>query len=312
MKAVVYEKKSAPDVFVLREVAQPVPQANEVLVKIYAVSVNAGDYRSVQMGSIPKHGIFGADIAGKIEAVGNSVTMFKVGDEVFGDISGCGFGGFAEYVAVPEKVLALKPAAVSFEDASALSLAGVTALQGLRNAGKIQPGQKVLINGAGGGVGTFAVQLAKYFGAEVTAVCGAHNVELVRSLGADEVIDYKKEDFLTSGKKYDLVLGVNGNRPLTDYPDVLAAHGIFVIVGGRISQVIKTLVFGPIMSLGSKKYRALAAKPDAKDASYMIKLVEEGKIKPVIDRRYALHETAQAMRYVCEGHTRGKVVITVV
>jgi 2-desacetyl-2-hydroxyethyl bacteriochlorophyllide A dehydrogenase len=312
MKAVVYEKSSSPDVLVIREVEKPVPNDNEVLVKIVAVSINAADYRSMRMGIIPKRKIFGADIAGRVEAAGKNIEKFKVGDEVFGDISGSGFGGFAEYVAVPESALAMKPARVSHEVAAALPMAALTALQGLRDQGNIQPGQKVLIYGAGGGVGTFAVQLAKTFGAEVTAVCSTRNVDLALSLGADHVIDYTREDFAESGKQYDLILGINGNRPLTVYKRALTPRGIFVMVGGSLSQVVKTMLFGKFMSLGGKKMRFLAAKPGPKDLALVIKLVEEGKIKPVIDRRYPLDETAKAMQYLSEGHACGKVVIEVV
>lgn len=311
MKAVVYEKSSSPDVLVFREVEKPVPTDSEVLVKISAVSVNAGDYRSMRMGSIPKRKIFGSDIAGTIEAIGKNVQKLKVGDEVFGDISGCGLGGFAEYVAVPESALALKPASISFENAAALPMAAVTALQALRDKGGIRPGQKVLIYGAGGGVGTFAVQLAKYFGAQVTAVCSPYNLELTSALGADHVIDYTNEDIFKSGRQFDLILAVNGNQPLSDYKRALAPKGITIMVGGALSQVIKILVFGAILSIGSKKMRLLEAKPCVKDLEFIIKLVEEGKIKPIIDRRYPLAETAQAVRYLGAGHARGKVIITV-
>jgi NADPH:quinone reductase-like Zn-dependent oxidoreductase len=311
MKAVVYEKHDAPNVLVFREVEKPVPNDNELLVKIYAVSVNAGDYRSIKMGIVPKRKIFGSDIAGRVEAVGKSIRQYEVGDDVFGDISACGLGGFAEYVAVPETPLALKPASVSFETAAAVPMAAVTALQGLRDQGNIQPGQKVLICGAGGGVGTFAVQFAKYYGAEVTAVCSAGNAELVRSLGADHVVDYTQEDYIKSGKRYDLILAVNGYQPLAAYKRALNPKGTAVIVGGALSQVIKSMLLGPIMSLGGRKVRVLAAKPDAKDLEFIIRLVEAGKINPVIERRYPLDETAEAMRYLREGHARGKVVITV-
>jgi 2-desacetyl-2-hydroxyethyl bacteriochlorophyllide A dehydrogenase len=312
IKAVVYDKNSSPDVLVLREVEKPLPHNDEVLVRIHASSVNAADYRSLRMGIIPKRKIFGGDIAGRVEAAGKNIQKLKVGDEVFGDISGCGFGGFAEYVSVPESVLTLKPESVSFEDAAVVPLAGITALQALRDKGGIQSGQKVLIYGAGGGVGTFAVQLAKYYGAEVTAVCSAKNAPLARSLGADHIIDYSKEDVLTSGVHFDLILAVNGNHPLSVYKRALAPKGVFVMVGGALSQVIKTMLFGGFMSFGGRKMRILAAKPNPKDLEYLIKLVEGGKIKPVIDRRYPLHETPEAVRYLGEGHARGKVIITVV
>ena len=272
MKAVVFEKSNSPEVLVYREVEKPVPNDAEVLIKIHAVSINAADYRSMHLGIIPKRKIYGADIAGTVEAAGKNIQKLKVGDEVFGDISGCGFGGFAEYVAVPENVLALKPASVSFEDAAATPMAAITALQGLRDQGNIQPGQKVLIYGAGGGVGTFAVQLAKHFGADVTAVCSAKNVDLIRSLGADHVIDYAEEDVFRRGEHFDLILAVNGNRPLSVYKRALAPRGIFVMVGGALSQVIPSLLFGAFLSIGSKKMRFLAAKPNPADLEFIIQL----------------------------------------
>ncbi|MHC1770318.1 MAG: NAD(P)-dependent alcohol dehydrogenase [Flexilinea sp.] len=312
MKGVIYYKNGSPDMLTLREIKKPVPQDDEVLVRIYATSVNAADYRSMRMGIIPKSRIFGADIAGKIEAIGKNIQKFKVGDEVLGDISSCGFGGFAEYVAVPEKFLALKPAGVSFEDAAAVPMSAVTALQALREGGNIQPGQKVLICDASGGVGTFAVQLAKFFDAEVTAVCSEKNVELIRSLGADHVIDYSKEDFSKIGKLFNLIVAVNGNRSLSAYKRVLAPHGIFVMVGGAFSQVIRVTLFGAFMSIGNRKIHALSSKPNVKDLEFIIKLVEEGKIKPVIEKRYPLNETSEAMHYLSQGHAHGKVIIQVV
>ncbi len=312
MKAVVYEKGNSPNFLEFREVEKPDPQDNEVLVKIHAVSVNAADYRSMRMGIISKRKIFGADIAGRVEAAGKGIKKFKVGDEVFGDISGCGFGGFAEYVAVPERFLARKPASVSFEDVAAVPMAAVTALQALRDKGNIQPGQKVLIYGASGGVGTFAIQLAKNFGAEVTAVCSTRNTELARSLGADHVIDYVKEDVFRSGKHFDRLIAVNGNRPLSHYKRALAPKGTCVIVGGALSQVIPSLLFGAFMSIGSKKLATLAAKASTTDLDFIIKLVEKGKVKPVIDRQYPLRETVKAIQYLNESHARGKVVISVI
>ena len=311
MKAIVYEKHGVPDRLIFREMEKPVPNDNELLVKIFAVSVNASDYRSMKLGIIPKRKIFGSDIAGRVEAVGRNIRQFAAGDEVFGDIFACGLGGFAEYVAVPETPLALKPVGVSFEAASAVPMAAVTALQGLRNLGNTQPGQKVLICGAGGGVGTFAVQIAKYFGAEVTAICGTRNAELMRSLGADYVIDYTQEDSTKSGKRYDLVLAVNGCQSLSAYKHALNPKGTAVIVGGALTQVIKSMLFGPIMSLGGTKVCTLAAKPTTKDLEFIIKLVADGKIKPVIDRRYPLSETAKAVRYLSEGHAHGKVIINI-
>lgn len=311
MKAVVYEKRSSPNALFLREMEKPIPSDNEVLVKIFAVSVNAADYRSMKMGIIPKRKIFGADIAGRVEAVGKNISRFAIGYEVFGDISAFGFGGFAEYVVVPEIALALKPSNVPFEAAAAVPMAAVTALQALRNKGQIQPGQKVLICGAGGGVGTFSVQLAKYFGAEVTAVCGETNVKVIQSLGADYVINYKENDFTKSDKHYDRILAINGNHSLFTYKRLLAPKGIYVMVGGGLSQVFKSLLFGAFLSIGNKKMRSLAAKPNRKDLEFIIELVAEGKVKPVIDRYYPLHETAEAMQYMSGGHALGKVIIAV-
>jgi len=312
MKAVVYDKSSAPNVFSFREVEKPTPHDGEVLVKIYAASINAADYRSMRLGIIPKRKIFGADIAGRIEAIGVNVAKFKVGDEVFGDLSGCGFGGFAEYAAAPETALALKPASVSHEAAAAVPMAALTALQALRNKGNIRPGQKVLIFGAGGGVGTFAVQLAKYFGADVSAVCSPKNVDLVRSIGAAHVIDYTKKDILASSNRYDLILAVNGSNPIRNYKRALAPGGILVVIGGALSQVVKSMLFGGILSIGGKKMQTLAAKQDTKDLELIIRLVQEGKMTPIIDRRYPLQQTAEAMQYISQGHARGKVIINVV
>ena len=311
MKAIVYDKGNSPDVLVYREVQKPQPGDNEVLVKIYAAAVNAADIRSMKIGIIPKRKIFGCVIAGQVEEVGKSVRRFAAGDLVLGDISHCGMGGFAEDVAVSETPLVLKPAAISFDMAAAVPLSAVTALQGLRSLGEIQPGEKVLIYGAGGGVGTFAVQLAKHFGAEVTAVCGEKNVQVIRSLGADHVINYLDSDITKSGKQYDLVLAVNGYHSLSSYKRLLSKGGICVMIGGSLKQVIKAMVFGGILSLGSRKVRSLNAKPNAEDLAFVIRLVDEGKIKPVIDRKYPLARTAEAVRYQSEGHVTGKVIIEV-
>lgn len=310
MKAILYDKRSPGDVLSLREVAKPVPGEGQVRIKIVCVSINAADYRSMSMGMIPKSKIFGSDVAGIVEAVGRNASQFKVGEAVFGGLSEVGFGGFAEYVAAPETVFVRKPAGVTFEQAAALPIASFTALQALRDKGEIRAGEKILIYGAGGGVGTFAVQLAKYFGAQVTAVCGARNVEMVRSLGAERVIDYTKEDVTHSGQQFDLVLGVNGSQPLRAYYRLLAPNGIFVLVGGALSQILKSMVFGPLMSLGSRKMRFLSAQTNPKDLAYLIGLVEEGQIKPVIDRTYPLAQTAEAVNSLKQGHARGKVVIS--
>lgn len=311
MKAVVYDKKSAPDHLVLRDMETPLPNADEVLVKIQAVSVNAYDLRCMRLGIIPKRGIFGEDIAGRIEAVGENAKSLHIGDEIVANIGPFGSGGFAEYVAVPERALSLKPAGLSFGEAAALPMAAVTALQALRDKGGIEPNQKVLICGAGGGVGTFAVQLAKSFGADVTAVCGEKNVELVRSLGADRVLDYRKDDFARGSNRYDLVLAINGSRSLLAYRRVLVPKGICVMVGGSLSQIVRCLLLGSLMSVGGKKMLSFTAKATKADLEYILKLVEEGRVKPVIDRRYPLHETAEAIRYIGEGHARGKVIVDV-
>jgi NADPH:quinone reductase-like Zn-dependent oxidoreductase len=311
MKAVIYEKGNSPDFLVYREVDKPVPGDNEVLVKIHAAAVNAADSRSMKMGAIPKRRVFGSDIAGQVEAVGKNVRRFAAGDEVLGDISACGMGGFAEYVVVPEAPLVHKPAAVAFETAAAVPMSAVTALQGMRNLGCNIPGKKVLIYGAGGGVGTFAVQLAKYFGAEVTAVCGRKNMQVIRSLGANHVINYLEHDITQIGGEYDLVLAVNGNHPLSAYRQLLAKGGVCVISGGALNQVIKAVLFGGLLSLGGKKLRSLSAKPDAEDLEFVIRLVEEGKINPVIVRRYPLAQTAEAVRYQSSGHAMGKIILEV-
>ena len=309
MKAVVYNKKGVPDKLVYCDVEKPKPTDNEVLVQIVAVSVNAMDYRSMSMGMIPKLRIFGADIAGRVESVGNNIRQFKPGDEVIGDLSDHGSGGFAEYAVAPEKAFTLKPANISFEEAAALPVAATTALRALRDKGNIQQGQKVLIVGSSGGVGTFAVQLAKYYGAIVCAVCSSRNVEQSLSFGADKVIDYTKEDFSKSGDSYDLILAINGNRRLSVYKRVLNPGGIYVMVGGSLSQIIRSIVFGRFMSFGSRKMHILTVKSDQKDLEFLAKLAGDGKIKPLIESLYSLDKTAEAMRYLNEGHAQGKVVI---
>jgi NADPH:quinone reductase-like Zn-dependent oxidoreductase len=311
MKAVVYSKSRLPDKLVYLDVEKPVPKDNEVLIKIYASSVNAADYRSMKMGIIPKRKIFGADIAGKVELTGKNVQQFRLGDEVIGDLSNCGFGGFAEYAVAPEKAVVRKPVNLNFEQSAALPLAAITALQGLRDKGRIQKGQKVLIVGSGGGVGTFSVQMARYFGGAVTAVCSTKNVQQTVSLGTEHVIDYTKEDFTKSKGRYDLILAVNGNYPLSAYKRLLNPNGIYVMVGGDMLQIIKSLLLGRVMSLGSKKMLFLTARSSQKDLEFIVKLAENGKIKPVIDRCYPLYKTADAMGYVAEGHARGKVVINI-
>jgi NADPH:quinone reductase-like Zn-dependent oxidoreductase len=321
MKAIVSNKYGPPDVLELTEVEKPIPKDNQVLVKIHAASVNYGNIVLLKgepflarfaFGLLkPKYPIPGGDIAGMVEAVGKDVTQFQPGDEVFGDLSGCGWGGFAEYVSIPENVLVLKPANLSFEEAAAVPMAGVTALQGLRDKGKIQSGQKVLINGASGGVGTFAVQIAKSFGAEVTGVCSTRNLDILQSLGADHAIDYSMEDFSQKMQSYDLILGVNGHKPLSDYKRTLSPNGIFVHVGGSGAQMFQAMVLGPWISMtGNKKMGTFLQRSNQKDLIYIKELLEAGKVKPVIDRCYKLSEVPEAFRYFGEGHAQGKVVIT--
>jgi NADPH:quinone reductase-like Zn-dependent oxidoreductase len=321
MKAIVNTQYGSPDVLQLKDVAMPVPKEHEVLVQIHAVAVNAADWHllkadpflvRLQFGLFaPKYTILGADIAGRVIAVGQGVTKFKVGDDVFGDISGAGWGGYAEYVSVPENVLVCKPANVTFEEAAAVPMAAVTALLGLKE-GNIQPGQKVLINGASGGVGTFAIQIAKAFGAEVTAVCSTRNVELARSLGADHIIDYTKEDFTKSGKQYDLIIGANGYRTLTEYQRALAPNGKYVMTGGTTAQIFEVLLFGRVKSKGAQKLVNIMSKPSQKDLELIAGLLAEGKVKPVIAKRFPLAQTADAVRMVEAGRAQGKVVINVV
>jgi NADPH:quinone reductase-like Zn-dependent oxidoreductase len=324
MKAIVNEKYGSPDVLQFKEVAKPTPQDNEVLVQVHAASVNAAELhllradpflmRFMGFGLLkPKHTILGAAMAGRVEAVGRNVTQFQPGDEIFGDLTRCGFGAFAEYVCASEDALALKPANVTFEEAAAVPLAAVTALQGLRAKGQIQPGQKVLIYGAGGGVGTFAVQIAKAFGAEVTAVCSTRNVDRVRSIGADHVIDYTQADFTTNGQRYDLIFAVNGYHSIFDYKRALNPKGVYVFIGGSIAAMFQAMLLGPLVSMtGRQKMGSMGvAKPNQKDLVFMKELLEAGKVVPVIDRRYPLRETAEALRYLEKGHAKGKVVITV-
>ena len=323
MKAMVNTEYGSPDVLHLKELAKPSPKDDEVLVKVHAASVNAADWHLLRadpflvrlmVGGLlkPKITILGADIAGRVEAVGGNVKEFHPGDEVFGDISACGWGGFAEYVCARENALVMKPANITFEQAAAVPLAGVTALQGLRDYGQIRPGQKVLINGASGGVGTFAVQIARSFGAEVTAVCSTRNVDMAHSLGADHVIDYTREDFTRSGQCYDLILAANGYHPISDYKRALSPDGIYVMAGGSMPQMFQAMLLGPWISRNSEqKMVHFLAKPNKKDLTFIKELLETGKVKPVIDGCYPLSEVAGAFRYMEEEHARGKVVIAV-
>ena len=323
MKAIVNTQYGSPDVLRMLEVAKPTPKENEVLIKIHAVAVNAADWHllkadpflvRLQFGLFkPKYTILGADIAGRVEAVGQNVKKLKVGDDVFGNSSSSGWGGYAEYAAVREDVLVLKPANITFEEAAAVPMAAVTALLGLKE-GKIQQGQTVLINGASGGVGTFAIQIAKVLGAEVTAVCSTRNVELARSLGADHVIDYTQEDFTQNGRRYDLIFDAVGNRSVSDLQRALSPHGICAVVGfTSLSLMFQVIVLGAWVSKTGREKIGLmdTVKPGQKDLSFIKSLLEAGKVVPVIDRCYPLPETAEAIRYLEQGRARGKVVITV-
>ncbi len=321
MKAIVNTEYGSPDVLRLSDVAKPAPQAGEVLVKVHATSLNAAD-RLILSGKPfivrlstggprrPKHTILGADVAGVVEAVGPGVTQFQPGDAVYGDLSGVGSGGLAEYVSAPERVWAPLPNGIPFEQAAAVPMAAVTALQALRDKGQLRPGQRVLIHGASGGVGTFAVQIAKALGAEVTAVCSPRNADMARALGADHVIDYTRDDFAQRGERYHIVLAVNGYRPLGDYQRVLAPGGVYVMVGGTMGQIFQALLLGPLLSRRGK-VAAVTAKPDRADLAVVGELLQAGQVRPVIDRCYPLHEAAEAFRYLEREHARGKVVITV-
>jgi NADPH:quinone reductase-like Zn-dependent oxidoreductase len=318
MKAIVYEKYGSPDVLQMKDIPTPTPDDDEVLVKVRAVSLNAADWHLMRADPFlvrmsegvfkPKNNILGEDIAGTVEEVGRAVTRFKPGDAVFT----CSARGLAEYVCVPEGKLTPKPANLSFEEAAAVPMAALTALQGLRDHGKIQAGQNVLIHGASGGVGTFAVQLAKHFGARVTAVTSTSKVAMARALGAQHVIDYTREDFSRSGKQYDLIFAANGNRSLSDYERALTPTGIYVMAGGTTSQMFQSILFGRFKTKkGGKTMRFFLASSSPADLAIVKDMIEAGKIKPVMDRCYPLDQTAEAMRYLEAGHAKGKIVVTV-
>ena len=322
MKAAIYTKYGPPEVLQLMEVNKPVPNDDEVLVKIRAASVNNWDWDLVRGKPYlfrplfgitkPKRKIIGSDIAGQIEKVGSKVEKFQPGDEVFGDISPVGFGAFAEYVCAPVHLLEKKSHKVSFDEAAAVPQAGVLALQGLRDMGGIKSGKKVLINGAGGGVGSFAIQIAKMYGAEVTAVDSDRKFDLMRSLGADHVIDYKKENFTRNGQQYDLILDNIAKYGIFDYKRALSSKGIYAMVGGAPSSILQVLLFGPLISKKEgKKIGILMHKPNPADLVVLNDFFEEGKVKPVIDKCFPLNQTAAAIRYLGEGYVMGKVIITI-
>jgi len=319
LKAIIYTEYGGPEVLQVKEVEKPYPKDDEVLIKIHAASINDwdwgllhGDFINRLLNGIlkPKRKILGSDIAGRIEAIGKNVTRFKTGDDVYGDLSGR-WGGFAEYTCAQEKSLALKPAAMSFEEAAAIPQAAMLAVQGLIDKGKIQAGQKLLINGAGGGVGTFALQIAKTFGIEVTGVDKTDKLEMLRSIGFDHVIDFTKEDFTRNGRCYDLILDVKTNRPIYDYVRALCPKGVYVTVGGSIFRLLQALFLGRWITRMNKKQICIVALKPNKDLAYMNKLFEDGKVKPVIDGPYGLDEIHKAFGLFGKGDHKGKIVITI-
>ncbi|MDX8365453.1 NAD(P)-dependent alcohol dehydrogenase [Cytobacillus sp. IB215665] len=324
MKAIVFTKYGSPDVLQYKEVAKPIPKEGEVLVKVNAAAANPLDWRFMRAKPFlarienglfkPKNMQLGADIAGKIVKVGSNVTHFKIGDEVFGEKFETGLGGFAEYVSIPEGALVMKPANISFEEAAAVPIAALTALQGLRNEGKIQPEQKVLINGASGGLGTFAVQISKAIGAEVTGVCSTKNVDLVRSIGADNVIDYTKDDFTNNGMEYDLIFDAVGNRSVSDLERALRTNGTCAIAGfTNMARLIEINVKGRRVSRTGRKTIGMmkTVHTNKEDLLYLKELLESKKVVPVIDKCFPLNEAAEALKYLETGRARGKVIITV-
>jgi NADPH:quinone reductase-like Zn-dependent oxidoreductase len=319
MKAIIYTNYGGPEVLQLKEIEKPYPKDDEVLVKVYAVSINDWDWALLHGDIInriisgllkPKKQILGSDIAGRIEAVGKNVTQFQPGDEVFGDLSGR-WGGFAEYVCASEKALALKSTSMSFEEAAAIPQAGMLAVQGLIDKGKIQPGQKLLINGAGGGVGSFAIQIAKLYKVEVTGVDNSGKLEMMRSIGFDHVIDYTQEDFTKNSKCYDLILDVKTNRSIFNYARALCPNGTYVTVGGSMARLFQALILRPWISLFGRKHVRIVVLKQNKDLNYMKKLFEAGKVKPVIDGPYKLEQVPEAFRIFGKGEHKGKVVITI-
>jgi NADPH:quinone reductase-like Zn-dependent oxidoreductase len=317
MKAVVYTRYGSPDVLRLTDVQQPAPKDNEVLVKVRAVSLNRSDWETLRgkplyariMGPLrPRHHILGSDIAGRVEATGRATTKFQPGDDVFADILGS-MGGFAEYVCVPERALAPLPAGMSHEEAAALPQAGAIALQGILDKGQVQPGQKVLINGAGGGSGMYAVQLAKLGGAEVTGVDNPEKLEFIRSLGADHVIDYTRTDFTRNGRRYELILDLAAHRSALAYRGSLMPGGRYLYVGGSVATLMQVLLLGPLLGRAEgKQLRLLAVRLGVERLAPLVALCRAGTIATVIDRRYRLPEVPEALRYLGQGHAKGKLV----
>ena len=312
MKAIVCNRSNRSELMSMQEIDKPVPTDDEVLVKVHACSVNAADYRSVRYGIKARNNVYGADIAGVIEAVGKNITRLKIGDRVFGDILSAGFGGFAEYATAPERLLARIPDAVNFTEAASLPIAAITALQGLRDYKKVNAGSQVLIVGASGGVGTFAMQIAKLYDAEITAVCGPKNVELIHSLGADRVVDYSHEDFAQLEKRFDLLMAINGSQTISTYRRLLKPDGYLIMVGGGLSQLISLMATNWLYTGSRKKMILLNAKPSVADLETLAQWVAESKLKPVIDRVVPFSETPQAFNYLNTGHARGKVIVKIV
>jgi len=320
MKAIVYYKYGSPDVLKLEDVEMPTPTDDEILIRVHAVSVNRSDWEGLigkplyaRMGGLlkPREHILGSDIAGRVERVGKNNHEFKPGDEVFGEMANYG-GGFAEYVCARGRILALKPVNMTFETAAAIPQAGVIALQAIRDKAQLQPGQKVLINGAGGGAGSFALQLAKLYGAEVTGVDNTGKLDFLRSLGADHVMDYTREDFTKNGKQYDFILDLIAYRSVFAYARALKSNGTYYAVGGSVATFLQFLLFGPwIRRTSGKKVRLLAVQRNRKDLESITELCQTGKIVPVIDRQYPLSEVPEALRYLGEGRAKGKIVITI-
>lgn len=314
------ERYGTPDVLELRDVARPTPKAREVLVRVHAASVNDWDWQMLRGTSFlirilnglftPKVRIIGCDIAGRVEVVGEDVKAFQPGDEVYGDLSMSGFGAFAEYACAPEAGLAHKPRRMTFEQAAAIPQAGMLAVQGLIDVGRIRSGQKLLLNGAGGGVGTFALQLARLYDVEVTAVDKACKLDMLRTMGADHVVDYLEEDFTRHGKGYDLILDVKTNRSPLAYARALNPHGTYVTVGGSIPRLLQALVLSPLISRLSNKHVRMVGLKQNKDLAYMNELFEAGKLVPVIDKRYTLADVAEAFRLFGTGNHKGKIIVT--
>ncbi|MFD0671126.1 NAD(P)-dependent alcohol dehydrogenase [Cohnella sp. GCM10027633] len=321
MKAMVYHAYGSPEVLQIKEVDVPSPKEDEALIEIHAASVNSWDWDLLRgrpyltrLGALrkPRYTILGADVAGRVVAVGAAVRRFRPGDEVFGDISGSGWGGFAEYVSVRESTLTPMPSGLSFEQAAAIPQAAVLALQGMRDKGNLRTGHQVLINGAGGGVGTFAIQYAKLLGAEVTGVDSLEKLDMLRSIGADHVLDYRKDDFTAIGRQYDLILDVVGTRSAFAVKRALKSGGTYVMVGGTMSRILQALIASPLTSwLEKKKLTLLLHKPNHGDQLVWKELVESGRIVPVIDRQYPLSDAAEAIRYLGEGRAQGKVVVRI-